>query len=114
MQLKRDYFKKYSEPSKQAKVKPPPTVKPDPAIVTQFKNDEGKQVKIANGIAKVKGNDKDDKPAILKTKQEIADEKEKYLPGQRFLKKLKKTQPKKAPKKIQFVDDDDEEGYLSF
>ena len=32
----------------------------------------------------------------------------------KFLKKLKKTQPKKIPKKIQFVDDDDEEGYLSF
>ena len=76
MQLKRDYFKKYSEPSKQAKVKPPPTVKPDPAIVTQFKNDDGKQVKIANGIdiAKVKGNDKDDKPTILKTKQDCGGE----------------------------------------
>ena len=114
MQLKRDYFKKYSEPSKPTKVKPPPTVKPDPAIVTQFKNDEGKQVKIANGVAQVKGAGKDGKPEIFKSKQEIDEDKEKYLPGQRFLKKLKKTQPKKVPKKIQFVDEDDEEGYLSF
>ena len=58
MQLKRDYFKKYSEPSKPTKVKPPPTVKPDPAIVTQFKNDEGKQVKIANGSLKLKAQER--------------------------------------------------------
>lgn len=85
-----------------------PTVTPPTDIIMQYKNDDGKQVKIINGQEVLKNPKKTDLTAdILKTAEEK--EEEKYLPGQRFLKKLSKYKNKPIGKKKIVKFDSDEE-----
>lgn len=79
-----------------------PTVTPPTDMVMQYKNDDGKQVKIINGREVLKDPKKTDLTAdILKTKEEK--DEENYLPGQRFLKKLNKYKNKPSIKKKKMV-----------
>jgi len=85
-----------------------PTVTPPPDMIMQFKNDDGKQVKIINGREVVKNPKKTNlKADILKTEEEK--DEEKYLPGQRFLKKLSKYKNKPIGKNkiVKFDSDED-------
>jgi hypothetical protein len=82
-----------------------PTVMPPVDMIMQFKNDTGKQVKIINGKEVLKDPPKNDlKADILKSKDEKDDVK--YLPGQRFLKKLSKYKHGSGIKKKKLVDFD--------
>jgi len=79
-----------------------PTVTPPADMIMQYKNDEGKQVKIINGKEVLKDPKKTDlKADILKTEEEK--DEENYLPGQRFLKKLNKYKNKPSIKKKKMV-----------
>ena len=85
-----------------------PTVTPPTDMIMQYKNDDGKQVKIINGKEVLKDPKKTDLTAdILKTAKEK--DEEKYLPGQRFLKKLSKYKNKPIGKKKIVKFDSDEE-----
>lgn len=85
-----------------------PTVTPPTDMIMQYKNDDGKQVKIINGQEVLKNPKKTDLTAdIFKTKEEK--DEEKYLPGQRFLKKLSKYKNKPIGKKKIVKFDSDEE-----
>lgn len=85
-----------------------PTVTPPTDMIMQYKNDDGKQVKIINGMEVLKNPKKTDlKADILKTTEEK--DEEKYLPGQRFLKKLSKYKNKSIVKKKIVKFDSDEE-----
>jgi hypothetical protein len=91
--------------SKTTKEAEQPTVTPPTDMIMQFKNDTGKQVKIINGKEVLKDPPKNDlKADILKTKDEKDDVK--YLPGQRFLKKLSKYKHGSGIKKKKLVDFD--------
>jgi hypothetical protein len=85
-----------------------PTVTPPTDMIMQYKNDDGKQVKIINGREILKDPKKTDLIAdVLKTDKEK--DEEKYLPGQRFLKKLNKNKNKsviiRKKKMVEFNDD---------
>ena len=70
-----------------------PSIAPPPDMVMQYKNDNGKQVKIMNGKEVLKTPEK--QTDLMTAKPKEKDEKV-YLPGQRFLEKLNKY--KKKPK----------------
>lgn len=90
-----------------SKKEEPPTVTPPANMIMQYKNDDGKQVKLINGQEVLKDPKKNDlKADILKTAEEK--DEENYLPGQRFLKKLNKYKSKPIIKKKKIVEFDDE------
>lgn len=70
-----------------------PTIVPSSNIVMQYKNDDGKQVKMMNGKEVLKNPEQKTDLNMVKPKEK--DEKV-YLPGQRFLETLSKY--KKKPK----------------
>jgi hypothetical protein len=77
-------------PSKNAEINTPSII-PPPDMVMQFKNDDGKQVKIMNGKGVLKTPEK--QTDLIAAKPKEKDEKV-YLPGQRFLEKLNKYKKK--------------------
>ena len=93
--------------SKSKKEEELPTVTPPTDMIMQYKNDDGKQVKLINGKEVLKDPKKTDLTAdILKTAEEK--DEEKYLPGQRFLKQLNKYKNKPISKKKKMVKFDSE------
>lgn len=84
-----------------------PTLTPPADMIMQYKNDDGKQVKVINGLEVLKDPKRNDPKAdILKTDEEK--DEEKYLPGQRFLKQLSKYKNKPISSKKKMVKFDSE------
>ena len=93
--------------SKSKKEEELPTVTPPTDMIMQYKNDDGKQVKLINEKEVLKDPKKTDLTAdILKTAEER--DEENYLPGQRFLKQLNKYKNKPISKKKKMVKFDGE------